>query len=33
VVLDSTRLLARAAFDTAIGQRALPTWCGGPVVD
>ena len=32
-VLDSTRLLARAAFDTAIGRRALPTWRGGPVVD
>jgi aspartate racemase len=30
-VLDSTRLLARAAFDTANGQRALPTWRGGPV--
>jgi amino-acid racemase len=32
-VLDSTRLLARAAFDTATGQRPLPTWRGGPVVD
>ena len=32
-VLDSTRLLARAAFDVATGHRALPTWCGGPVVD
>ena len=32
-VLDSTRLLARAAFDVASGHRALPTWCGGPVVD
>lgn len=30
-VLDSTRLLARAAFDTASGHRALPTWRGGPV--
>jgi aspartate racemase len=29
-VLDSTRLLARAAFEVACGQRALPTWCGGP---
>ena len=29
-VLDSTRLLARAAFDTAIGQRPPPTWRGGP---
>ena len=28
--LDSTRLLARAAFDVAIGRRALPTWRGGP---
>jgi aspartate racemase len=32
-VLDSTRLLARAAFDVASGHRALPTWRGGPVVD
>lgn len=31
-VLDSTRLLARAAYDAAAGHRALPTWCGGPVV-
>ncbi|WP_344184818.1 aspartate/glutamate racemase family protein [Streptantibioticus ferralitis] len=31
--LDSTRLLARAAFDTAVGHRALPTWRGGPVAD
>lgn len=29
--LDSTRLLARAAFDVAIGRRALPTWRGGPL--
>jgi aspartate racemase len=29
--LDSTRLLARAAFEVAVGQRALPTWRGGPV--
>ncbi len=29
--LDSTRLLARAAFDVAVGHRALPTWRGGPV--
>jgi len=29
--LDSTRLLARAAFDVAIGRRALPTWHGGPL--
>ena len=32
-VLDSTRLLARAAFDVASGHRALPAWCGGPVAD
>jgi aspartate racemase len=32
-VLDSTRLLARAAFDAARGHRALPTWRGGPVAD
>lgn len=29
--LDSTRLLARAAFDVAIGRRAFPTWQGGPM--
>ena len=29
--LDSTRLLARAAFDVAVGHRALPTWRGGPI--
>lgn len=29
--LDSTRLLARAAFDVAVGHRALPTWRGGRV--
>lgn len=28
--LDSTRLLARAAFEVAIGQRPLPAWRGGP---
>jgi aspartate racemase len=28
--LDSTRLLARAAFEVAIGQRELPDWRGGP---
>jgi aspartate racemase len=32
-VLDSTRLLARAAFETASGQRPLPTWRGGPIKD
>ncbi len=31
--LDSTRLLARAAFDAAVGDRPLPTWRGGPVGD
>jgi amino-acid racemase len=30
-VLDSTRLLARAAFDVATGRRPVPTWRGGPV--
>jgi amino-acid racemase len=29
--LDSTRLLARAAFGVAVGYQALPTWRGGPV--
>jgi aspartate racemase len=29
--LDSTRLLAGAAFDVAVGRRAMPTWRGGPV--
>jgi aspartate racemase len=29
--LDSTRLLARAAVEVAVGRRALPTWRGGPV--
>ena len=29
-VLDSTRLLARAAFEVASGQRPMPTWRGGP---
>ena len=28
--LDSTRLLARAAFDVAAGRAPLPTWRGGP---
>ncbi|KZB80165.1 aspartate/glutamate racemase family protein [Amycolatopsis regifaucium] len=27
--LDSTRLLARAAFEVSVGKRALPTWRGG----
>lgn len=29
--LDSTRLLAHAAVDVALGRRPLPTWRGGPV--
>jgi aspartate racemase len=29
--LDSTRLLARAAFEVAVGHRPIPTWRGGPV--
>jgi len=28
--LDSTRLLAHAAFDVAVGKQAMPTWRGGP---
>lgn len=28
--LDSTRLLARAAVDAALGERPLPIWRGGP---
>jgi aspartate racemase len=31
--LDSTRLLARAAFDVAVGRRAMPAWRGGPIGD
>src|SRR5215472_1929303 len=30
-VLDSTRLLARAAFAVATGRRAPPAWRGGPL--
>jgi aspartate racemase len=29
--LDSTRLLARAAFAVAVGEEPLPSWRGGPV--
>ncbi len=29
--LDSTRLLAHAAVDVALGKRAFPTWTGGPL--
>jgi aspartate racemase len=33
-VLDSTRLLARAAFDVAVGHRVRPSWRGGlPATD
>ena len=28
--LDSTRLLARAALEVAVGDRPLPGWRGGP---
>ena len=28
--LDSTRLLARAAYDVAADRRAMPAWRGGP---
>jgi aspartate racemase len=31
-VLDSTRLLARAAFEVGAGRRPLPVWRGGPVL-
>ncbi|MEM9494612.1 MAG: amino acid racemase [Pseudomonadota bacterium] len=30
-ILDSTRLLARAAFDVAVHERAMPDWRGGPI--
>ena len=30
-ILDSTRLLARAAFEVCVGSRAFPTWRGGPI--
>lgn len=30
-VLDSTRLLARAAFEVAVGRRPIPAWRGGPM--
>ena len=29
--LDSTRLLAKAAVEVAIGERPMPTWQGGPI--
>lgn len=28
--LDSTRLLARAAYEVAVGERPMPEWRGGP---
>lgn len=31
-VLDSTRLLAHAAVDVAIGERPMPDWRGGPLI-
>lgn len=30
-ILDSTRLLARAAVDVALGDRPMPDWRGGPI--
>jgi aspartate racemase len=30
-ILDSTRLLARAALEVCIGRRPLPKWRGGPI--
>jgi aspartate racemase len=30
-VLDSTRLLAAAAVEVAVGQRPMPEWRGGPI--
>jgi aspartate racemase len=30
-ILDSTRLLAAAAVEAAIGERPMPTWRGGPL--
>jgi aspartate racemase len=30
-ILDSTRLLARAAVDVALGERPMPQWRGGPM--
>jgi aspartate racemase len=32
-ILDSTRLLARAAVEVAIGDRPVPEWRGGPVAE
>jgi aspartate racemase len=30
-ILDSTRLLAKAAVDTALGDEVMPDWRGGPI--
>ncbi len=30
-ILDSTRLLAKAAVDVALGERPMPDWRGGPL--
>jgi len=30
-ILDSTRLLARAAFEVAVGKLPMPSWRGGPI--
>ena len=30
-ILDSTRLLARAAVEVAVGERPMPEWRGGPI--
>lgn len=30
-ILDSTRLLAAAAVETALGERPVPAWRGGPI--
>jgi aspartate racemase len=32
-ILDSTRLLARAAVEVAIGERPMPQWFGGPIAE
>jgi aspartate racemase len=30
-ILDSTRLLAKAAVEVSLGERSMPTWLGGPI--
>lgn len=32
-VLDSTRLLGKAAVEVALGERPMPVWRGGPITD